>query len=119
MAWYFIFYSGIEPIVMIKLMTMKKIICLLGMASILTMGTVTTSDAQYRYETKKGWSKKKKGAVIGAGAGAVSGALLNREHRAGGAVVGGAVGAGVGYLIGKRADKRNPSTTYKTKRVYR
>jgi hypothetical protein len=97
-------------------MVMKKIICMLSMASILSVGVVDVSQAHGR------WSHRKKGAVIGAGAGALSGALLNHEHRAGGALVGGAVGAGVGYLIGRHADRKRyyPEHTvvYRTRRAH-
>jgi hypothetical protein len=56
---------------------------------------------------KKGWSRAAKGAVIGAGSGAVLGAVLsNDHHRVKGAVIGGAVGAAGGYLYGRHRDKK-------------
>jgi len=57
---------------------------------------------------KKGWSNKAKGTVIGAGTGAVVGAVADKNHRARGAVVGTAIGAGVGYIIGDNVKKKNP-----------
>jgi uncharacterized membrane protein YfcA len=54
---------------------------------------------------KRHWSHRKKDAVIGGGAGAVTGALVSR-HPVKGAVVGGAVGTGAGYLVGKRKDRK-------------
>ena len=55
---------------------------------------------------KKGWSAKAKGAVIGAGAGAAAGAIINRRNRAAGAVIGGVLGAGAGTGVGAVIDKK-------------
>lgn len=55
---------------------------------------------------KKGWSAAAKGAVIGAGAGAVTGILIDKKDGRG-AAIGGAVGAGTGYLIGRDKDKKS------------
>ena len=55
---------------------------------------------------KKGWSDAAKGAVIGGAAGAVGGALIDRNHGQG-AIIGGVVGAGSGYLIGRGKDKKS------------
>lgn len=55
---------------------------------------------------KKGWSSRAKGAAIGAGAGAVGGALIDKKHGRG-AIVGGLLGAGAGYVIGNEKDKKN------------
>ncbi len=57
-------------------------------------------------EKKKGWSTAAKGAAIGAGAGAIGGAILAKKKGLG-AIVGGVVGAAGGYIIGKDIDKRN------------
>jgi len=97
---------------------MKKFFYLMSMAFTLTMvsGAFSKASAQtVTHETKTGWSHKKKGAVIGAGAGAVTGAVVSKHH-AKGAVIGGAVGAGAGYLYGRHKDKKNPTrkTVYKT-----
>ncbi|HEY1055956.1 MAG TPA: YMGG-like glycine zipper-containing protein [Emticicia sp.] len=55
---------------------------------------------------KKGWSKAAKGAAIGAGAGAVTGIIVDKKDGRG-AVVGGLVGAGAGYVIGRSQDKKD------------
>ncbi len=56
---------------------------------------------------KKGWSAKAKGAVIGAGTGAIAGAVINKRNRPVGALIGGVLGAGAGTGIGAIFDKRN------------
>jgi hypothetical protein len=55
---------------------------------------------------KKGWSKAAKGTVIGAGSGAVVGAVVSKK-KGKGAIIGGAVGAGAGYIIGRSKDKKD------------
>jgi len=55
---------------------------------------------------KKGWSKAAKGAAIGAGAGAVTGVIVDKKDGRG-AVVGGLIGAGTGYVIGRSKDKKD------------
>lgn len=55
---------------------------------------------------KRGWSKAAKGTAIGAGTGAVAGAIISK-NKAAGAVIGGVVGAGGGYIIGKELDKKD------------
>ena len=93
---------------------MKRMICCLGMFSILSMGTVNVSRAQeYETKVKRGWSKKAKGGVIGAGGGAVVGGLIG--HGLGGAAVGAAVGGAGGYLWGRHKDKKNPYRPVKVK----
>ncbi len=57
-------------------------------------------------EKKKGWSNAAKGAVIGAGTGAIGGAIISKKKGMG-AVIGGVVGAAGGYIIGKNIDKKN------------
>ena len=54
---------------------------------------------------KKGWSSAAKGAAIGAGAGAITGVLVDKK-KGRGAVIGGVVGAGTGYVIGRAKDKK-------------
>ena len=56
-------------------------------------------------QEKKGWSSAAKGAVIGAGAGAVTGILVDKKDGRG-AAIGGVVGAGTGYIIGRQKDKK-------------
>lgn len=57
-------------------------------------------------EKKKGWSKAAKGTVIGAGSGAVLGAILTKD-KAKGAIIGGILGAGAGYGLGRVQDKKD------------
>lgn len=61
----------------------------------------------YEQPRKKGWSAKAKGAVIGAGTGAIAGAVINGRNRGVGAIIGGALGAGAGTGIGAIIDKKN------------
>ena len=56
---------------------------------------------------KKGWSKAAKGTAIGAGAGAVLGAVIHKKNRAVGAAIGGVIGGGGGYVIGRSMDKKD------------
>ena len=55
---------------------------------------------------KKGWSKAAKGAVIGAGSGAVVGAVVSK-NKGKGAIIGAVVGAAGGYVIGRSKDKKD------------
>lgn len=55
-------------------------------------------------QKKKGWSGAAKGAVIGAGVGAVSGALIDKDKPGRGAVIGGLGGAGLGAGTGAIID---------------
>jgi hypothetical protein len=55
---------------------------------------------------KKGWSQAAKGAVIGAGAGALGGILIDKKDGRG-AIIGGVVGAGTGYVIGRAQDRKS------------
>jgi hypothetical protein len=54
---------------------------------------------------KKGWSAKAKGAVIGAGAGAITGAMISKQ-KGKGAIIGGVLGAGTGLGVGAIIDKK-------------
>ena len=69
-------------------------------------GTASTQTTQTT-TTKKGWSSAAKGAVIGAGAGAIGGAIISKKKPVQGAVIGGVAGAAGGYIIGKHIDKKN------------
>jgi hypothetical protein len=62
----------------------------------------TTSEAQ----KKKGMSDPVKGALIGAGVGVVSGAIIDKKHRGAGAAIGGVLGAGAGAGAGAIIDKK-------------
>lgn len=55
---------------------------------------------------KKGWSNTAKGAVIGAGVGAIGGAVINKRNRVKGAVLGGLIGAAAGAGTGILIDKK-------------
>lgn len=90
---------------------MKKAIAAISM--MLTLGIFSAS-AQTTTTTKTGWSQPKKGAVIGAAAGAATGAIVSKK-RGKGAVIGAAAGAGAGYLYGKHRQKKHPRTTIKRK----
>jgi hypothetical protein len=65
------------------------------------------SESQNAAKAKKGWSKAAKGTAIGAGAGAVLGAVINKKNRAVGAVIGGVIGGGGGYVLGRGMDKKD------------
>lgn len=67
---------------------------------------VNAPATQTTEEKKKGWSKAAKSAVIGAGSGAVVGAIVS-DKKGKGAIIGGAVGAGAGYIIGRDQDKKD------------
>lgn len=54
---------------------------------------------------KKGWSSTAKGAVIGAGVGAATGAIISKK-KGQGAIIGGLAGAGVGAGTGAIIDGR-------------
>lgn len=89
-----------------------KIYAAMLSAVLMLGGTVATPEAAAQ-TTKKGWSKKGKGAAIGAGTGAVAGAVIaGKGDRATGAVVGGAAGAVGGALIGRKKDKKKDPVRY-------
>jgi hypothetical protein len=54
---------------------------------------------------KKGINNTVKGAIIGAGAGAVGGAIINKKNPGKGAIIGGVVGAGAGAVTGVILDR--------------
>ena len=66
-----------------------------------TNTTTTTTTTK-----KKGWSNAAKGTVIGAGSGAIIGAVVSKK-KGKGAIIGGLLGAGAGYVIGNEKDKKN------------
>jgi hypothetical protein len=83
---------------------MKQFFYLLIIIFALTFYCNLNVNAQTK-KPKKHWSHRKKDAVIGAGAGAATGAIVSK-HPVKGAVIGGAVGAGAGYIVGKKKDKK-------------
>ena len=74
-----------------------------------------TAQESVKVERKKRWSHRKKYGVIGAGAGAVTGAAISHHHVRG-AIIGGAVGGASGYLLGRHKDRKHPNRGYKTKK---
>ena len=62
---------------------------------------------------KKGWSSTAKGAVIGAGAGAIAGSIIDKKHGEG-AIVGGLIGAGVGAGTGAIIDHNKKKKAART-----
>ncbi len=77
-----------------------------------TAGSPTAGEAK----KKKGMSTPVKGALIGAGVGAATGAVVAKNNRVKGAVIGAVVGAGAGagtgVIIDKRKEKKAESTPY-------
>jgi len=65
------------------------------------------STAQPTTTEKKGWSDAAKGTAIGAGVGAVTGALIDKDKRLRGAAIGAAVGGAGGYAIGRKKDRES------------
>ena len=61
---------------------------------------------QAQEKKRKGWSGAAKGAVIGAGAGVITGALTDKHHQGRGAVIGGLAGAGLGAGTGAILDSK-------------
>lgn len=54
---------------------------------------------------RKGMSRTAKGALIGAGVGAVTGAVVSKK-KGKGALIGGLIGAGAGAVVGNATDKK-------------
>jgi uncharacterized protein YcfJ len=80
---------------------MKRIIRLLTLIVLIFAFTINLANAQ----TKR-TSSRKKGAVIGAIAGAGTGAVISKNHRKKHAAIGAVAGAGTGYIIGRKKDKK-------------
>jgi YMGG-like Gly-zipper len=93
-----------EVIKLLNNLKMKQAFYLLTVIFVLTLFPGFNANAQSK-KPKRHWSHRKKDAVIGGGAGAVTGAVVSKHHVKG-AVIGGAAGAGAGYLIGKKKDKK-------------
>lgn len=62
------------------------------------LGNSSAAQAQRRV------SPQAKGAIIGAGGGAILGAVINKRNRKVGGLIGGLAGAGAGYAVGKHID---------------
>ena len=69
-----------------------------------TNNTTTAQPVATTGQKKKGWTGAVKGAVIGAGAGAITGAMVDKK-KGEGAIVGGILGAGTGAGVGALLDK--------------
>lgn len=70
-------------------------------------GTVPASaEVEAAQKQKKKMSNTTKGILIGAGAGLVTGAAVNKDDRAKGAVIGGIIGAAAGGAAGTIIDRR-------------
>ncbi|HEY1038985.1 MAG TPA: YMGG-like glycine zipper-containing protein [Bacteroidia bacterium] len=67
-------------------------------------------------EKKKGLNNTAKGALIGAGAGAIGGALIDKK-RGEGAIVGGLIGAGAGAISGAIIDKQKKKKAEEQKKA--
>lgn len=92
---------------------MKTLKIYVAMLSAVLMLGGTVAAPEVAAQTKKGWSKKGKGAAIGGGTGAVAGAVIaGKGDRATGAIVGGAAGAVGGALIGRKKDKKKDRARY-------
>lgn len=78
-------------------------------AAFLLMLFVLAGSAVQAQTPKKGWSNKAKGAAIGGGAGAVTGAVIGGGK---GALIGGAAGVVGGGLIGRNKDKKKDPARY-------
>jgi len=66
-----------------------------------------STPAQTTVVQKHGMRRATKNALIGAGVGAVGGAVVAGDHdRVKGAVIGGVIGAGAGYIYGKQREKK-------------
>jgi len=57
-------------------------------------------------QAQRRFSPQAKGTVIGAGGGAILGAVINKRNRKVGGLIGGVAGAGAGYAVGKHIDNR-------------
>lgn len=76
-------------------------------AAIFFLGSQPASAQSDTKTEKKGWSRKGKGAAIGAGTGAAAGAVLaGKGDRGKGALIGAGAGAVGGALIGRKRDKK-------------
>jgi hypothetical protein len=77
-----------------------------GSNSTVTNYSKVNSNQSAAIPQDKGWSHAAKGTVVGAGTGAITGAILNKDNRGAGAIIGSVIGAGSGYLIGRKTDQK-------------
>jgi hypothetical protein len=98
---------------------MKRIIAALGLTTIMILGSVAAeAQGYYVTQTRPAWSQRATGAVVGAGSGAVVGAIVNRRDPMAGAAIGSVIGAGIGYLVGRSEDRNNPRPRYVQQTTY-
>ncbi|WP_119080504.1 glycine zipper domain-containing protein [Chitinophaga alhagiae] len=74
-----------------------------------TAAAPVTETAAAPAPAKKKWSHTAKGAVVGAGAGAITGAIVNKDRVKGaaiGTIIGAGVGAGTGAIVDKQVKKK-------------
>jgi len=72
-----------------------------------TSNVIHASPEAVEEQKKKGWSDAAKGTAIGAGVGAIGGALIDKDKPGRGAAIGAAVGGGSGYAIGRKSDRES------------
>lgn len=70
-----------------------------------TSTTTTTTTTPAVPKRDKGWSSAAKGTAIGAGTGAVVGAIATKNAK--GAIIGAIIGGGGGYVIGRSKDRKS------------
>lgn len=88
---------------------MKTLKIYVAMMSAVLMLGGTVAAPEVAAQTKKGWSKKAKGAAIGGGAGVIGGAVVGGTK---GAIIGGAAGTVAGGAIGRKKDKKKDRARY-------
>ncbi len=94
---------------------MKKLIGVLGMVALMSMGIAETASAQFGgfgAVPQRQVSARAKGAIIGGGLGAAAGAIINKRDPVMGGVVGAVIGAGAGYVVGNNEDKIRRENAY-------
>ena len=99
---------------------MRKVICALGMVSLLSLGLSENASAQFGgggYPQRQ-VSARAKGAIIGAGLGAAAGAIIHRRDPVAGGIVGAVVGGAGGYMIGNNEDKIRRQEAYQYNNGY-
>ncbi|MBC7607284.1 MAG: glycine zipper family protein [Burkholderiales bacterium] len=86
--------------------SMQAIVAQQRSRQVTTHQVVQTTSAEPVAQKRKGWSGAAKGAVIGAGVGAITGAVIDKKKPAQGAIIGGLAGAGLGAGTGAIIDSK-------------
>ena len=82
-------------------------------AAVLSVALLSGVSAEAQVTKPRTWSNKGKGAAVGAGAGAVTGAVVaGKGDRGKGAIIGGAAGAVGGAILGRKKDKKKDPARY-------